>query len=112
MSAENDEYPSLPFQDIRKKQRRGRTHGRTNGQTDNVKTVYPPPPQLKFAWGGGEGGRYKYVCHSYCIPSLWALILSFESRQDKNMFVIVTADRPSGIKFFNFRVDRTKICLS
>ena len=43
MSAEIDEYPSLRFQDIRKKkQRRGRTHGRTYGRTDNVKTIYTP----------------------------------------------------------------------
>ena len=38
MSAEIDEYPSLRFQDIRKKTK---CHGRTHGRTDNVKTVYP-----------------------------------------------------------------------
>ena len=42
MSAEIDEYPSLRFQDIRKKSKcHGWTHGRTDGRTDNVKTVYP-----------------------------------------------------------------------
>ena len=41
--AEINEYPSLRFQDIRKKKQcRGRTHGRT----DNVETVYPT---TKFA---------------------------------------------------------------
>ena len=38
MSAEIDEYPSLRFQDIRKKPK---CHGRMDGQTDNMKTVYP-----------------------------------------------------------------------
>ena len=43
------EIPPLPFQDIEKLKRLGRTDGRTNGRTDNVKTVYPP--QTQFAGG-------------------------------------------------------------
>ena len=39
------EIPSLPFQDIEKSKRHGRTNGWTDGQTDgwtdNVKTVFP-----------------------------------------------------------------------
>ena len=39
MSAKFDEFPSLPFQDIKEKPKR---HGRTDGKMDNVKTVCPP----------------------------------------------------------------------
>ena len=43
MSAKFDEFPSLPFQDIKEKPKcHGRTDGRTHGRMDNVKTVYPP----------------------------------------------------------------------
>ena len=47
MSAEIDEYPSLYFQDIRKKKQSvtdGHMDGRTEGRTDKVKTA-------KFAGG-------------------------------------------------------------
>ena len=36
----------------------GRTHGRTDGWTD-VKTVYTPHTQTKFAGREGGGGEYK-----------------------------------------------------
>ena len=54
VSAEIDEYPSLRFQDIRKKKQQqrvtdGHTDGRTDGRMDNVKTVYPT--HTKFAGG-------------------------------------------------------------
>ena len=41
--AEIDEYPSLSFQDIRKKQNVSDGHkpGRMDGRTDNVISVYP-----------------------------------------------------------------------
>ena len=42
ISAETDEYPSLRFQDIKKKSNcHGRTDTRADGRTDNVKPVYP-----------------------------------------------------------------------
>ena len=44
MSAEIDEYPSLRFQDIRRKKRH--TDGRTTWKQYT-------PPQTKFAGGGG-----------------------------------------------------------
>ena len=43
MSAKFDEFPSLPFQDIKEKPKRhGQMDGKTDGRMDNVKTVYPP----------------------------------------------------------------------
>ena len=68
MSAGNDEYPSLHFQNIRKKTAL-QTNTRKDGQTDNVKTVYPP--QTSFVCvcvcsggrgrGGGGGGGFKHA---------------------------------------------------
>ena len=46
MSAEIDEYPSLRFQDIRKKQHRRRTQRRMDGRENSIQ-----PPQTKFAGG-------------------------------------------------------------
>ena len=60
VSAEIDEYPSLRFQDIRKK--KTKCHGRTDGRTDNVKTVYLITN--KVCGGGGGGG---------CIESILTL---------------------------------------
>ena len=49
------EIPSLPFQDEKPKRRRW-----TDGRTDNVKTVYtPPPPQTQFA-----GGYNNLLCNN------------------------------------------------
>ena len=47
MFARFDENPAMTLQDTKETKRYGRTHGRT----DNVKTVYPYPPQTKFAGG-------------------------------------------------------------
>ena len=49
MPAEIDEYPSLHFQDIRKKTSvaDGHTDGHTDGWTNNVKTVYPHKQSLR-----------------------------------------------------------------
>ena len=49
MFAMFDENPAMTLQDIKETKRFGRTHARTHARTDNVKTVYPPPPQTKFA---------------------------------------------------------------
>ena len=61
MSAEIDEYPSLRFEDIRKKNKVSRTDGHTDGQTDertdNVKTLYPTTNKV--------GGGYKNCRNSY-----------------------------------------------
>ena len=62
MSAEIDEYPSLRFQDIRKKPASltdTRTDGQTDGQTDNLKTVYPR--QTKFVGGINIFGYWYYI---------------------------------------------------
>ena len=50
--AEVDEYPSLRFQDIRKKPK-------CHGRTDNVKIVYPT---TEFAQGITRAGVYKTLC--------------------------------------------------
>ena len=48
MSAKFDEFPSLPFQDIKEKPKcHGGTDARTERRMDNVKIVYPP--QTMFA---------------------------------------------------------------
>ena len=49
MCARFDENPAMSLQDIKKKQRYGRTDRRTDALTHNVKTVYPP--QTEFAGG-------------------------------------------------------------
>ena len=62
MSAKLDEFPSLPFQDIKEKPKRhGRTDGRTERRTDNMKTVYPPPPT-------------NIVCGEYNNPTLYTYL--------------------------------------
>ena len=62
MSAEIDEYPSLHFQDIRKKQSVADTH--TDGRTDNVKTVVCGRKVFFVVFVcvcvGGGGGEYNY----------------------------------------------------
>ena len=55
MSAENDEYPSLCFQDIRKK-----PASWTDTRTDNVKTVYAPTNK-------DCGGVCVCVCVCVCV---------------------------------------------
>ena len=51
MSAEIDEYPSLRFQDIRKK-KQSVMDGRTHGRTDNMKTLYPTTNKVCRGCGG------------------------------------------------------------
>ena len=62
MSAEIDEYPSLRFQDIRKKtvsrtdtRTEGRTDGLTNGQRENS-IPHLHKQSLRGGGGGGGGG--------------------------------------------------------
>ena len=56
------EIPSLPFQDIEKTKRRGRTNGRTDGRTDGQREN-SIPPQTQFAGGGGGGIQIFPVIH-------------------------------------------------
>ena len=48
--AKFNEIPSTILQDIKETKRYGH-YGHTVGRSDNVKTVYPPPPQTQFAGG-------------------------------------------------------------
>ena len=59
MSAEMDEYPSLRFQDIRKKPA-PRTDTRTDGRICK-QYILPPPHTHKQSLGGGGGGRYNDI---------------------------------------------------
>ena len=51
MSAKFDEFPSLPFQDIKEKPK---CHGRTDGKTDGQRENSIPPTNI--VCGGGGGG--------------------------------------------------------
>ena len=73
VSAEIDEYPSLRFQDIKKKKCHGRTHGRTDGCH-------------KQSLRG-----YKYIQHTYlhymhdCTLSPFEVKVIFEDTSGKRM---------------------------
>ena len=66
VSAEIDEYPSLRFQDIRKKPK---CHGRTHGWTDNVKTVYPTTNKVcgEYKKHFAPYIRIGNICHSHVV---------------------------------------------
>ena len=53
MSAKSDGFPSLPFQDIKEKQKRHRrTDTRMDGRMDGqCKNSIPPPPTNIVCWG-------------------------------------------------------------
>ena len=49
------------LQDIKETKRYRHTHGRTVSRTDNVKTVYTPPPKKKrvsVGYNEGEGSAF------------------------------------------------------
>ena len=54
VSAKFDEFPSLPFQDIKEKQKR---HGRTDGKTDGRTTWKQDPPPTNIVCGGYKNRR-------------------------------------------------------
>ena len=65
MFAKFYEIPSLPFQDIEKPKCCGRTGGWMDQRTDNVKTVYPLPPQTQFAGGINMTNTSKTFLYNY-----------------------------------------------
>ena len=59
MSAEIDEYPSLRYQDIRKKKTNSVVDGHTDGRTDGQHENSIPAPHKQSLREGGGGGYKK-----------------------------------------------------
>ena len=68
MSAKFDEFPSLPFQDIKEKPKRhGRTDGKTDGQREN--SIPTPPPTPTHTHKHSLRGYNKMTCVRACKDS-------------------------------------------
>ena len=60
MSAKFDEFPSLPFQDIKEKPKRhGRTDGKTDGQREN--SIPPHKHSLRGGINMGTPGKFNML---------------------------------------------------
>ena len=89
MSAKYDEFPSLPFQDIKENPKRhGRTDGHTDGKTDGQRENSIPPPthtHTNIVCGGiiSDNGNIIYEGNN--------MIKMVTANRMLNLFFLVTA---------------------